>query len=494
MCIKFNSLIQKLSRAFIGVSIGVLTFLPNIYSQSAKADSVIVPASDKYVLYSPMRLLFIGNNYRKEWSTPVKMPVFHLKKQQGGFTIKELGGGQQTKSLRLLDKNGQEWVLRTTDKDVTKSLEAELKSKFARHMVKDVVQDLISAAHPYASMTVPDLAKAAGVVVAKPQLFYVPDDPAFGEYRSLFANTVCFLEDREPTPDQSETESTEDVIKKVLEKNDHLLLQKSILKARLLDMLVADWDRHEDQWKWGSQKKGEVTYYYPVPKDRDFAFFKSDGLVVLFSSLTVLPHMHSFTKDGSALKKLSNKTWEMDAQWLNQLNEQDWERGIIEFQNKVSDSVIDAAVKKMPAEIYAFSGKKFQEILKNRRDGLLKYAMKYYRFLAANAFVIGTNQQELFSVKNEGGNITVTGYRTSSADKAQIFYQRTFNSNDTKRIFIKSLGGNDHFDIDESVSSSIKLQLEGGEGDDVYNVKGKIKTRVEDHDSAGGKPTLAHAH
>ena len=32
--------------------------------------------------------------------------------------LKELGGGQQTKSLRLLDKNGQEWVLRTTDKDV----------------------------------------------------------------------------------------------------------------------------------------------------------------------------------------------------------------------------------------------------------------------------------------------------------------------------------------------------------------------------------------
>ena len=80
-------------------------------------------------------------------------------------------------------------------------------------------------------LTVPDLAKAAGVIVAKAKLFYVPDDPAFGEFRSLFANTVCFLEDREPTPDQSETEDTEEVMEKVLEKNDHQLLQKDSLES-----------------------------------------------------------------------------------------------------------------------------------------------------------------------------------------------------------------------------------------------------------------------
>jgi hypothetical protein len=491
MCMNFSLLIRNRLRPFIGVSIGVLGLIPAIYSQSEKVDSVVVPASTKYINCPPLTLLFVGKNYRREWSTPVKMPVFHLKKQNGGFTIKELGGGQQTKSLRLLDKNGQEWVLRTTDKDVTKSLEVELKSKLARDIVKDIVQDMISAAHPYASMTVPALAKAAGVTVANPKLFYVPDDPAFGEFRSLFANTVCFLEDREPTPDQSETESTLDVMEKVLEKNDHLLLQKAILKARLLDMLIADWDRHEDQWKWGTQKKGEKTYYYPVPKDRDFAFFKSDGLVVLFSSMVVLPHLNSFTNDGSALKKLSNKTWEMDAQWLNQLGESDWENAIIDFQNKVTDSVIEAAVKKMPAEIYSFSGKKFQGILSARRDGLLKHAMKYYRFLAANAFIIGTDDQEFFTIKKEGDNITVIGSATNPADKDQVIYQRTFTRKDTRKIFIKGLGGKDHFDIDENVSSSIILQLEGGDGEDVYNVKGDIKTRIEDHNNAGSKMSLA---
>ncbi len=458
----------------------MLSLIPTVHSQVAALDSVIVPASVKYNNYSPVRLLFSGKNYRKEWSTPVKMPVFHLNKQQGGFTIKELGGGQQTKSLRLLDKNGQEWVLRTTDKDVSKALEIALKNKFATSLVKDIVQDLISASHPYGSLTVPDLAKAAGVIVARPQLFFVPDDPAFGEYREIFANTVCFLEDREPTPDQSETESTEDVMKKVFKENDHLLLQQSILKARLLDMLIADWDRHEDQWKWGIRKKDGNTYYYPVPKDRDFAYFKSNGLIILFASMTVLPHMHSFTKDGSKLKKLSNKTWELDAQWLNQLDAEEWKNTIIQFQNKLTDSVIELAVKKIPREVYAISGRELTNILKNRRNGLLEHAMKYYEFLASKAYIMGSDDQEYFNVQAESNGVSITVSRNRSPEKDQVIYRRTFLPDETRKITICGLGGNDHFEVDEKVASSIRLQLEGGEGKDIYSVKGKIKTRIED--------------
>lgn len=472
--------------------LGILALTPDSYSQ--RRDSVLIPASTKYVNCSPFRLLFVGKNYRREWSEPVKMPLFHLKTEQGGFTVKELGGGQQTKSLRLLDKNNQEWVLRTTDKDVAGALDATLKNKFVGNIVKGTIQDLISASHPYGSLTVPDLAKAAGVIVARPRLFYVPDDPAFGEYRHLFANTVCFLEDREPTPDQSETENTEDIMEKVFEKNDHLIIQQSVLRARLLDMLIADWDRHEDQWKWGVRKKGSTTLYYPVPKDRDFAYFKSNGLIVLFASMTVLPHMHSFTNDGSALKKLSNKTWEIDAQWMSQLNEQDWKDAITKFQERLTDSVISTAVKKMPKEVYAISGKKLEEKLKNRRNGLLEHAMKYYRFLASNAYVIGSDEQEFFTIEKNDDNISVTAFRDDSKSKDQVIYQRTFDHKDTRKIHIMGLDGNDHFEIKEDVNSSIKLYLEGGKGNDVYSVKGKIKTTIDDDNGIKNKSALAKHH
>lgn len=447
-------------------------------------DSVIVPASNKYINCSPFRVIFVGKNYRQEWSLPVKMPVFHLKKEQGGFTIKELGGGQQTKSLRLLDKNGQEWVLRTTDKDVSGALAATMKNKLVSNVVKDVVQDMISASHPYGSLTVPDLAQAAGVIVAKPRLFYVPDDPAFGEYRSLFAHQVCFLEDREPTPDQSETEDTEEVMKNVFKGSDHRLIQEAILRARLLDMLIADWDRHEDQWKWGARKRNGATYYYPVPKDRDFAYFKSNGLIVRFASMTVLPHMHSFTRDGSQLKKLSNKTWEMDAQWLSQLNEEDWKSAITAFQNKLTDSVIATAVKKMPAEIYNLSGRKLEQILRNRRDGLAEHAMHYYRFLAYNPYVIGTDDEELFQVSQKGDKVIVTVLRKGSDQKGDVIYQRAFKEADTRQIHLMGLDGGDSFTIDQNVSTRMKLVVEGGKGKDEYNFKGKMRVITEDDEKA----------
>jgi hypothetical protein len=46
----------------------------------------------------------------------------------------------------------------------------------------------------------------------------------------------------------------------------------SILKARLFDMLIGDWDRHYDQWRWGEYKVGDKVIYKPVPRDRSSIF------------------------------------------------------------------------------------------------------------------------------------------------------------------------------------------------------------------------------
>jgi hypothetical protein len=87
----------------------------------AKKDSIIVPASKKYADATLLRTLFIGKNYRKEWTTLVKIPIFHLRDEQGGLTIVDSGGGRQTNNLRLKDKNDNQWILRSVDKDIEKS-------------------------------------------------------------------------------------------------------------------------------------------------------------------------------------------------------------------------------------------------------------------------------------------------------------------------------------------------------------------------------------
>jgi hypothetical protein len=283
-------------------------------AQSPFPDTVVSPASVQYNT-SFLGRLIMGSNYRKVWAKPIAMPVFDIK--ANGFIIQELGGGMQTKSLRLLDKNKREWVLRTVDKDA----EGALPKKFRLPLVVNFVQDMISASHPYAALVVSDLAQATNIIAAKPRLYFVPEDENLGSYKEIFANTVCFLERREPTPDSSETKSTSKIMEEIIEQNDHLVLQEAVLNARLLDMLAGDWDRHADQWRWGVVDLGAPKYYYAIPRDRDQAFFWTNGLLPRFIRLFAMKHINGFRKQSKGLKNLNYKSWVFDKIFLNELDD-----------------------------------------------------------------------------------------------------------------------------------------------------------------------------
>ena len=142
------------------ISIPYLCDSTNAFAQ--QRDSMIWKSSEKYDDPSIFKRILLGNNYRKEWETAVKLPVFNLK--VFGLTITELGGGNQTKSLSFDDKQGREWVLRTIDKTAKGALPPKLRNTLAER----VVQHMISAAHPYAPVTLPPMAKALGIIAPEP--------------------------------------------------------------------------------------------------------------------------------------------------------------------------------------------------------------------------------------------------------------------------------------------------------------------------------------
>jgi hypothetical protein len=61
------------------------------------------------------------------------------------------------------------------------------------YVVGDVFQDQLAASHPAAPVIVAPLAKAAGVLHSTPKLVVLPDDPALGEFRELYAGRVGTL-------------------------------------------------------------------------------------------------------------------------------------------------------------------------------------------------------------------------------------------------------------------------------------------------------------
>jgi len=440
-------------------------------------DTITISASDKYITHSSFKKFFLGNNYRQEWATPVFMNVFNLVKEKGGFKIKSFGGGKTTRSLSLLDSAGKEWVLRTIDKDPSRAIPENFRGTLAA----DVVQDFISASHPYAALTVPELSKPLGLTVPKPELFFVPDDKAFGSYSSVFRNTICFLEEKEPTPHNEKVRNTNEVFDKLLEQYDHRVDQSAVLKARLLDILIADFDRHFGQWKWATGDTGKGKLYYPIPRDRDEAMFYSDGLLMKMISMQLLPNLKGFRYTIPAVNWLGETAKDFDRVFLTGLDAKEWESTIKEVQQKLTDSVINKAIKKLPPEIYAIDGPVLTKKLISRRALLEKAGMTYYRFISEKVNIIGSNQREYFRVTSnpEGLNVRVYG-REGNNDTSFLMYNRTFDHKVTKVIRLYGLNGNDFFDIDKNVSSRIRISMIGGKGNDTFNIKGHVRNYLYD--------------
>lgn len=442
-------------------------------------DSVSKTASKEFPVLHGLKKLFLGQNYRTEWSAPVKIKVFDIDKEKGGFTVTSMGGGNQTKSLKLKDSTGKEWTLRKVEKNF-----AVLPDPFRNYLAADMAKQLRSAAHPYGALIVPALAKPVNVVVPKPELFVVEDDARLRGYRNDFDGKVCMLEDEFVRYKGKETRSTNKVFKNIIENNDHRPDQPSVLRARLLDMLIGDFDRHFDQWAWYKTDTGKGEVYHPIARDRDEAFFYSDGKLMKWMIGRMIPFLKGFQDQIHDADWLGYTAKDFDRIFLNALDANEWKKAAEEFQQKISDSIIGAAVKNLPPEIFAIDGERIIQKLISRRNSMLSKAMTYYDFISKKVNVIGSNQQEYFKVSNSGNGLQVRVYRRERGnDTSFIMYNRVFDPSVTKEIRLYGLNDDDVFDVEATAASRIKLRIIGGNGNDTFDIKGNVANLLYDRNS-----------
>lgn len=449
-----------------------LCFYASSYAQQvpASVDWVRVPAGKRYSEAAPATKFFIGKNYREDWALPVAMPVFQLK--GSGLSIEKLGGGMQTKSLQLEDRSGSEWALRTVDKDAKGALPPKSQNN---KLAVSVVQDMISASYPFGALIVPLLAQAINVPTSYPKLYFVPVINDLGKYDTVLGGKVCMLELREPVPGKQKTISTKELLKKIQDDAHNQVDQKGVLRARLLDMLIADWDRHEDQYKWYPVKEGGQTIYHILPKDRDQAFFKSNGWLIRVATLFIMKWVKGFNEDLNNVKNLNYKAQIFDDRFLGSLTRSDWEEISRQVQQQWTDSIIDKAVHQLPKEAYALRGAEIQKKLMGRRDDLVKSALKYYDDVTTIATIYGTENADRFEIKDSNGGLMV---RIFEKGQAKPFFEREYVRGETKLIEVYGLAGNDDFSV--MANNPIKIRIWGGDGTNSYELKGKRKKIVYD--------------
>jgi len=439
-----------------------------------QADSISIAPGPDYDKVSSLHRLFLGESYRRVWATPVKVRIIDLQKEKGGFKIVKLGGGMQTRSLRLVDPTGREWALRTVQKYPEQGLPEKLRATIA----KDIVQDQVSTNHPFGALIVPPLADALGIVTAKPELVYVGDDPGFGEYREKFANAVYLLEPRSPF--EEETDNTLKVQRKIQEDNDKRADQKLTLRARMLDFVLGDWDRHEDNWRWLAQKEKGETTYIPVPKDRDKVFYKTSGIFPwVLNHQWLKSHLQPYSPNIRDVNHWSFNERYFDRYFLNELDRKDWEEAAKYVQEHLTDEVISKAFKQMPDTIFKLSGAELVKNFSSRRDKLDSLVLHYYNFLSIYVDVPASDKKEHFEVEYlTDGRVKVTVNNINKEGQiGRSVYKRTFDPKVTKEVRLFGMAGEDVFAVKGKENSAIKIRMIGGDDKDQFEIADEVRNK-----------------
>ncbi|GEO10220.1 BamA/TamA family outer membrane protein [Segetibacter aerophilus] len=440
-----------------------------------KGDSITVAIAPEYDNVSKAHRVLFGETYRKLWATPVKIRIIHLQKEKGGLTIVEKGGGLQTKSLKLSDTSGKAWVLRSIQKYPERALPQRLKATIA----KDILQDQVATGHPFAALTVPPFAAALGIPHSNPEIVYLADDPALGEFRQDFANSVLLLEERDPLT-ATDTDNAEKVEEKLEKDHNNRVDQKLVLRARLLDLFLGDWDRHEGQWRWEEKKEDSGSLYLPIPRDRDKVYYNTAGIFPwLLSRQSLKSNLQGFHNDVRDIRGYNFNNRYFDRIFLNELSEADWKEQISYVQNMLTDDLIKTAVRRLPGKIYTLTGNKIINTLIARRTLLAKQAMKYFEFISEEVDVHASDKSEQFEIEYlPYGNVAVTISKNNKNSGATgLLYKRVFDHRSTNEIRLHALGGDDVFTVKGVDKSPIKIRMIGGVDTDSFFVASNIRNK-----------------
>ena len=455
-------------------------FLISTYTNHAQikpdeGNTVTMPASDKYHKTSFYKSLW-GEHYRKEWHTPVRFFIARLDTISGGLVPYETGGGRQTKTLRLRDKDQREYVLRSIDKNLGKALPEIVRGTF----MESFANDQVTFSHPYGAVIIAPLAGSAGIYHTIPKYYYVPKQDALKSFNDSSGNALYLLEER-PDEDWSiaphfghskKIISTEKMLENILEDNDNSVDQKAYVRARLFDMIIGDWAKHEDQWRWASFKEGKKTSYVAIPRDRDNAFSKFDGSILkLVTGMAGAKHLQTFTPVIPNVTTFNHPARYLDHHLVNLLTLADWITIANDLKKRITDATIDGAVKNLPAEVYPLNGPAIAANIKSRRNGLETYAKNYYLYLSGEVEITGSNRDELFEVKRLSDHetqIEITKITDNANSKEPPYFSRVFNSAETKEIRLYGINGNDEYKISGNVNNSIRVRLIGGPGKDLF--------------------------
>lgn len=442
-----------------------------------------------------------GERYRKYYGTQVSAPTVNLDTLFGGLKPYRKGGGHQSKSLQLINKEGKRYVMRAIRKSATVYLQAMafkdqyIEGQFDDTVTEKLLQDFYTGSHPYAPFVTGGLSDAVNLYHTNPVLYFVPKQNALAAFNADFGDELYMIEEHvsdghgnlKSFGNSNKIESTDDLMKKLRKDEKYKVDDEVYLRARLFDMAIGDWDRHTDQWRWAEFKEDGKVVYRPIPRDRDQAFSNmGDGALMNVATRIVPPLklMEGFNDDVRNVKGFNFSPFSLDMMLLNETTKKQWEEQVIFIQKNLTDAVIDNAFKAFPKEVQGETITEIKRVLKSRLNNLPNIADEYYKALNKTPLVRGTDKDDLFEIERmPNGNTKLTVSRIKNGKKGVVIYQKAYSKNETKEIWVYGLDDEDVFKVTGEGDNLIKLRLIGGQNNDTYTIENGKKVKMYDYKS-----------
>lgn len=450
-----------------------------------------------------------GKKYKDVYATNVEANIGMLDSIFGGVSVVGKSGDLNYKALRLRDRDGNEYTMRALKKnaldlvtkipvttepqsdevDVTEETDEKLKFQ------DNFDSNFYTASHPYAVMTIPIMADAINIFNTEPKLFYIPKQPELGNYNDEFGDALYYVsiepnktsEGLETFEYPDDVETTDDILIKLRTRGDIAIDEENYIKSRLFDMLIGDWDRESDHWRWAEYyNRDSLNVFVPIPRNRNEAFSSFEGSLLgvaktIFGSNRErrvysdnIQDVRYFNKEGIIL----------DRAILKRSGRSQWTFLAEEIQKKITDSVINNAFSVVPPEVQDETLQEIKETLKARRENLVEIAERYYTYLATLQTIEGSNFNDYFEITRLSDGLTnVKVYPNYKGEEREATIDRTFKHDDTNEIWIYGLDGQDTFEIKGDDNDLIFVRMIGGQGIDKYRLINGENSKVYDHES-----------
>ena len=428
---------------------------------------------------------WFGKHYRDSWTTQVTVPYLNMDTTFQGLNPYQKGGGRQTISLKIKAGDGSEYVFRSVNKDPTKALDYE----YRETVIGRVVRDQTSSQQPYGAMAIDELLNNIDILHASPKLYVLPQNGRLGSFKEDYAGLFGMLEERPTNPKKVENpfanadaiSKSYEMFRQLYDDHDNKVNTEEFVRARVFDLLVGDWGKHEDNWKWAGYKGPHGMSYRPIPRDRDHVFSLWDGILPWIADREwAKPSAANFDYQFKGIKSLMWQARHLDRFIANELSRDDWINAAKFVQQNLDDEKIDKAVENMPPEIMEGDGKIIAEKLKQRLNNLDQAASTHYDILAKEVDVIGSNKRESFEVyRSKDGFVDVTVFDVDSTglkpDSSRKYYHRRFLPSETKEIRLFGLQKKDQFHVFGETNNSIPVRIIGGPGADRIYDESKVR-------------------